>query len=218
MARKGNPIRRYLCSFLLLTAGVLFFYMLCWTLLGFSLFFSSASKVGVLLGSRALAFFLIKLGCSGGLSFVIVFTIFSLLATEATYMVPSGSAPMSSGALSQNHPVLEGRPVLEGIPVPKEDTWEAVTSPFYCASVIHIPGEIEDPLTLSKLSKLNGFLLFLQQDVHGAMEPGYTQAIQREVDQTAADSLPAKLDSIIRREHARFQIQEPGGRGSSAGS
>lgn len=62
-------------------------------------------------------------------------------------MAPSGSAPVSSGALSQSHPVLEG------IPVPKEHTWEAVASPFYCSSLVHIPGEIEDPLTLSKLSK-----------------------------------------------------------------
>lgn len=124
-------------------------------------------------------------------------------------MAPSGSAPVSSGALSQS------TPVLGGIPLPKE---EAVASPFYCSSVVHIPGEIEDPLTLSKLSKLNGFLLFLQQDIYGVIEPGYTRAIQRELDQTAADSLPAKLDSIIRREHARFQIQEQGGRGSSAGS
>jgi len=68
-------------------------------------------------------------------------------------MAPSGSAPVSSGALSQSHHVLEGRPVLEGIPVPKEHTWEAVASPFYCSSLVHIPGEIEDPLTLSKLSK-----------------------------------------------------------------
>lgn len=113
-------------------------------------------------------------------------------------MAPSGSAPVSSGALSQNNPVLEGRPV------PEEHTWEAVASPFYCASVVHIPGEIEDPQTLSKLSKLNGFLLHLHLDLWGQIEPGYTQSLQRELDQTPEEFLAVKLDSMLSRERAKF--------------
>lgn len=99
---------------------------------------------------------------------------------------------------------MKGHPVLEGRPIPLEQTWEALASPFYCASVVHISGEIEDPFTLYKLSKLNGLLLFLQKDI---MQPQYVRSIQLELDRTAAVLLPAKLDSIIRREHARFHIQ-----------
>ena len=79
-----------------------------------------------------------------------------------------------------------------------------MASPLYFSSVVHIPGEIEDPLTLSKLSKLNGYLLFWDLDVKKEISGGYTQALQRELDQTAAVLLPAKLDFIIAREHDRF--------------
>ena len=40
---------------------------------------------------------------------------------------------------------------------------EALSSPFYASSVIHISGEIEDVPTLYRLSKLNGLLLFFSQ-------------------------------------------------------
>lgn len=116
-----------------------------------------------------------------------------------------GAAPDPSG--TNPH----GAPVLEGIPVPKEQEWEAVSSPFYCSSVVHIPGEIQDPLTLSKLGKWNGLLMFLHENLFShVIEAGYTKAIQLELDQTAPDELHAKLDSIIRREHARFQIPKFG--------
>lgn len=128
----------------------------------------------------------------------------SLLYSKNLYILePSGSAPVSSGALSQNNPVLEGRPV------PEEHTWEAVASPFYCASVVHIPGEIEDPRTLSLLSKLNGLLLHKQFDVckMQMMEPGYTQSLQRELDQTPPEFLAVKLDSMLSRERAKFSTR-----------
>ncbi|XP_022862591.1 uncharacterized protein LOC111382786 [Olea europaea var. sylvestris] len=198
------------------------FYWICMRLGSLDLFQALLSRVVVLMGTRALSFLLIKLSCSVGLALTIGLVFKAFLTAEATpfitYMAPSGSTPVTSGVLSQSNLVLEGRPVLEGIPVPEEHTWEAVASPFYCSSVVHIPGEIQDPLTLYKLSKLNGFLMFLQQDIFRVIEPGYTKAIQQELDQTATGSLPAKLDSIIRRERARFQIQEQGGGGSSAGS
>jgi hypothetical protein len=40
-------------------------------------------KAGVSLGSRALSFFLINMGCSGGLALAIGFAVRALLATEA---------------------------------------------------------------------------------------------------------------------------------------
>lgn len=117
------------------------------------------------------------------------------------------SRPTASVALSQ------GRPVLEGIPVRWEDIWDTPTAAsFYFSTVVHIPGEIEDPLTLSKLSKLNGYLLFFDEDVKKEISVAYTQAIQRELDQTAAVLLPAKLDSFIVREHDRFLNHIRGGK------
>lgn len=109
------------------------------------------------------------------------------------------SMPTASGALSQRHPVLEG------IPVREEDIWDTPTAAsFYFSSVVHIPGEIDDPLTLLKLSKWNGYLLFFDVDVKKEIRGAYTQAIQRELDQTAAVLLPAKLDLLIASEHDRF--------------
>ncbi|RWR98175.1 cytochrome c oxidase subunit 2 [Cinnamomum micranthum f. kanehirae] len=122
----------------------------------------------------------------------------------AGYDEAGPSRPTASVALSQRHPVLESIPLLEGIPVPEEHTWEAVASPFYYSSLVHIPGEIQDPLTLSKLSKLNGYLLFWDLDVKKEICGGYTQALQRELDQTAAVLLPAKLDFFIEKEETRF--------------
>ena len=95
---------------------------------------------------------------------------------------------------------------MEGRPVPPEHTWEALASPLYCSSVVHIPGDIKDPSTLSKLSKFNGFLMFVHHDIHEVMDPVYTRAMQSELDQTPAESLPEKLDSMMHREYARFNL------------
>lgn len=84
--------------------------------------------------------------------------------------------------------------------------WEAVSSPFYAASVIHIPGEIEDPYTLSRLSRLNGVLLYLTDNLFHEIRPDYTAQIQRELDQTEPGLLGAKLEQICRREIDRFRI------------
>jgi len=71
--------------------------------MGFLSFFQmKLSKVGLLLGGRALSFFLIKMGCAGGLSLAMVFVIRGLLTAEATpslgnMMVPGGSGTSSSG-------------------------------------------------------------------------------------------------------------------------
>lgn len=97
---------------------------------------------------------------------------------------------------------------MEGIPVPTDRIWEALSSPFYASSTIHIPGEIEDPLTLSRLSKLNELLLFLSKNGFHEIQPSYTRGIQLEVDRTEEASLPAKLDEIRRRQLARFRISD----------
>lgn len=169
---------------------------------------------------RALSFFLVQLGCAGGLASACVFLsrAFLTLTAEASYMLPSSSAPVSAGPQSQpvlgGQPVLpglpvleEGQPVLEGRPIPKGQEWKAISSGNYLASVVHIPGEIDNVSTLSKLGRLNGTLLFLKSYVFGGViQPHYTRDIQEELDQTDEDSLPARLDFIRRRELERFRI------------
>ena len=99
--------------------------------------------------------------------------------------------------------------VLHGTPIQEKDTWGALASPFYITTVVHIPGEVEDPLTLYKLGKLNGLLLFISDKVfHGRMEPGYIKSLQLELDQTEEGSLSDKLEEIRRRELARFHIPD----------
>ena len=96
--------------------------------------------------------------------------------------------------------------IYEGIPVPMDRIEEALSSPFYASSVIHIPGEIEEPLTLYRLSKLNGLLLFLKENVFHEIRADYIRGLQQELDQTPAAALPAKLEEIRLRELARFNI------------
>lgn len=113
---------------------------------------------------------------------------------------PRGEAGASSS---------QGREVLHGTPIPEKDTWDALAPPFYMSKVVHIPGEVEDPLTLYNLSKLNGLLLFISDNVfHGRMEPDYIRSLQLELDQTEEGSLSAKLEEIRRRELARFHIPD----------
>jgi hypothetical protein len=101
----------------------------------------------------------------------------------------------------------EEREILQGVPIQNLgiDAWDAVGSPFYFAGVVHIPGEIEDPLTIERLSAFNHFLINLRYDFYGGViQPGYTQSLQRELDCTPAEALPAKFDSMLSQERAKF--------------
>ncbi|KAL6491698.1 ATP synthase subunit H protein (Va0H) (atp6H) (Atp6v0e) [Orobanche gracilis] len=103
-----------------------------------------------------------------------------------------------------------GQEVLQGIPVheifPDIDIWEDVLShPFYCSPVVHIPGSIVDPLTISKLTQLNHFLINMRYDFYeGVIQAGYIQSLQRELNQTPAGLLPGQLDFMLHREYANL--------------
>lgn len=184
---------------LLLSFMALVFYLMCIRLGCIELFWSIFSHLQGAIMDRALRFLLAQVGCAGGLASAFVFLSKAFLTAEATYMLPSSSGPGSSGPQSQ--------PVLEGRPIPKAQEWEAIASGKYMASVVHIPGEIEDVSTLSKLGRLNGTLLFLKDYVwSGVIQPLYTRDIQDELDQTKEHLLPAKLDFVRRRELKRFGI------------
>ncbi|KAL3646593.1 ATP synthase subunit H protein (Va0H) (atp6H) (Atp6v0e) [Castilleja foliolosa] len=141
---------------------------------------------------------------------------FPLLPPQAKRMIQrngllTGSAPHHSymtdlpGASGS-----AGQEVLQGIPVheifPDIDIWEDVLShPFYCSPVVHIPGSIVDPLTISKLTQLNHFLINMRYDFYeGVIQAGYIQSLQRELNQTPAGLLPGQLDFMLHREYANL--------------
>ncbi|GAV62015.1 ATP-synt_A domain-containing protein [Cephalotus follicularis] len=101
------------------------------------------------------------------------------------------SAPNQGEPISEGHPVSH---VILGTPA------EAI----YLSGVVHIPGEIEDPLILVKLSKLNGLLLFLQENIYYNMNPAYTKLLQNELNSTPHNELSEKLQSMIERENMRI--------------
>lgn len=172
--------------------GILYFLCLKFGLLDF--FHVLVERLSVSLGRQALCRALCRgLGCSAGVGlFLLVIRVLSL---ETHMMDPSGSGG------PQTEPVLEGRPI------PKEQEWDAISSDKYCSSVVHIPGEIENMITLSKLSKLNAMLLFLKDHVFGGtIEPAYTREIQQELDQTDENCLAAKLEFIRRRECTKLGL------------
>jgi hypothetical protein len=188
---------------LVILGGLLGFgYLLCLQFELINEFWLLFEKLTLSLGGRALSLTLCKgLGCPGSLALAIGFAIKALLTSgvEPNMMNPSSSAPVSESPQSQ--------PVLEGRPIPKEQEWEAISSGKYCASVVHISGEISDPSTLFQLGKLNGTLLHIQDSVFkGVMQPHYTRVIQEELDRMDEDSLPAGLDFIRRRELYRWGL------------
>jgi hypothetical protein len=105
--------QRFLPGLLFVTL-LLFCYLVCLKMGWVSLFLSLLSRVGVSLGAKALSFFLVKMGCSGGLALAIGFAVRALLATEAA---PSFGNAVSPG----REPELDLRLGLPGVQVEDED-------------------------------------------------------------------------------------------------
>ena len=77
-----------------------------------------------------------------------------------------------------------------------------LTQPFYCSSVVHIPGEIVDLPTISNLTKFNHFLVHIKYDFYdGVIQANYIKSLQQEVNQTPAELLAGKLDFMLHREY-----------------
>ncbi|KAL6513793.1 ATP synthase subunit H protein (Va0H) (atp6H) (Atp6v0e) [Orobanche minor] len=95
-------------------------------------------------------------------------------ASHHNYMIDPSGA---SGSARQE--VLQGIPVHEIFP--DKDIWDVVTSPYYCSNMLHIPDLFDRVL-----------------------EPVYTQSLQRELDVTSAELLPAKLDFMLNREYENW--------------
>lgn len=103
--------------------------------------------------------------------YILSLDIFSLLGIDTYYLMESTRVGTSGTNLlvpwRESSPVLEGRPIpwrdlstiLEGSPIPWSETshvlegrpilgeheWEAISSPFYLASVVHIAGGNRGP-------------------------------------------------------------------------
>lgn len=115
---------------------------------------------------------------------------FKRITGSANYMTdPSGSARQE---------------VLQGIPV-HEIGEDVLSHPFYCSSVVHIPGEIVDPQTISNWTHFNHLLIHIQRDFYdNVIQAGYIQFLQRELNHTPAELLAGKLDLMLQREYANL--------------
>lgn len=114
----------------------------------------------------------------------------------------------SSGASGSGMPEV----ILQGVPVPPDMDLSAIySSPFFFSTSVWIPGEIDDPITISKLSNLNKFLVIQRKDFfNGVLQPDYIQFLQRELDVTPPELLPSKLDFLLNREyHYWYQFYAP---------
>lgn len=112
-------------------------------------------------------------------------------------MDPSRAAPAPSDGPT---------PILEGRPIAKEMEWQATSSHFYCAAVLHVSPEIQNDEIITRLTKRNLFLCHLTENVFTHIDPIYTKALQRELDSTPHQSLEIKLDTMLIRERARYNI------------
>ena len=117
---------------------------------------------------------------------------------EAESIIP----PPPTGA-SSSQPII-----LSGVPVEWSDT-VTYTSPHFMAASVYLPGEVDDPLTIERLSNLNQLLVNIRVDHHGGvMQPGYIRSLQQEVSGVPPSALPDLLEKIFIRERVTFY---PGG-------
>lgn len=106
-------LRKFVYSFLILLIVILLLSYLTWILA--IPFQALLAKAGVSLVGRALSFFLIKMGCSGGLALAIGVSARALFASEAPvallhFMNPDGSsAAASSTSWMGNRDIVRAR-------------------------------------------------------------------------------------------------------------
>lgn len=104
-----------------------------------------------------------------------------------------------SGASGSEMPSV----ILQGIPVPPDiDLSSVYSSPFFFSTSVWIPGDIDDPLTISRLTNLKKFLVIMRHDFFkGVIQPDYIQSLQRELDKTCPGLLSSKLSHMLTREY-----------------
>lgn len=93
------------------TSIVLVFYLLCMKMGFMAYFILVLSKVGVLLGGRALSFFFIKMGCPGGKTLALFFYFWALVSASAS------TPPFGNAVSPGREPELELRLGQPGVQV-----------------------------------------------------------------------------------------------------
>lgn len=80
----------------------------------------------------------------------------NLLPGGSASALDPNSAINPSGSVSEMHEVI-----LQGIPLYADiDMSDIYTSPFFISASVFIPGDITDPLTIDRISKLKKLLVF----------------------------------------------------------
>lgn len=158
-----KPIfRRRGIPFLFLATIVLFFYIFCVQFDFLTYFQVLLSKVGLLLGGRALSFFFIKMGCAGGLSLAILFAVRVLITTEAASLPGNQMLP---GGREPNLDLRLGPPEVNPEPI----NWEELNqylSPIFALS----EAELEMPQTPTQKMEMH-ILLENYKDPSHALRP-----------------------------------------------
>lgn len=114
MTKKRNSVRDrilfvLLCRAIIVTILLVIFFLICVKVGFLSYLKILLSKVGFFFGQRALSFFLMKMGCSGGLfAAAILFAVRALLATEeepnsGKHMSPGGEGEIASSSSSKTN-------------------------------------------------------------------------------------------------------------------
>lgn len=116
LGKQGTLICKKSVPFLFVATVSSLLYLLCRKFNLMDLFHALLEKVGFSLGGRALSFALRGLGCSGGLTLAIVFSIRALLSGEAApslekMMLPTGAGEgTSAGAAPREAATSEAGP------------------------------------------------------------------------------------------------------------
>ncbi|KAJ9535631.1 hypothetical protein OSB04_un001223 [Centaurea solstitialis] len=103
--------------------------------------------------------------------------------------------------------ILTGVPLYKVPSVPYKELWGDKITDGYCSATVYVPAEISDPVVISKITRLNHFLLNVNFDFcKGTLDRGYIQWIQKELQSTPMDLLSDKLESVFHREYGKWGL------------
>jgi len=142
------------------TSIVLVFYLLCMKMGFMAYFILVLSKVGVLLGGRALSFFFIKMGCPGGKTLALFFYFWALVSASAS------TPPFGNAVSPGREPELELRLGQPGVQVEDPEGLSPAVSPGREPELelrLGQPGvQVEDPEGLSPAERQLIFRLTIE--------------------------------------------------------
>ena len=217
--------------FLFLATIVLFFYLLCLKIGLIGCFFSWVSKVGFILGGRALSFVLLKLGCSGGLTLWIVLPLRALLTPEAApylgnLMLPNGAdvgASSSAGGVTEAPLSISdlAKPVNTSSTDPSQIIYRA-PGPGGPVEILEIPESPPAPLSVEEEEQLLTKREEVKFLIRVLLQIGYNKRArnEKEIKQLFQDiDIDSERNATFLEElhdHLRG-LRRPGGHGGTSG-